>query len=124
MKTLKTDLEVCFVKHILAAMKKRAPIGFLFILGIQCVIGSVFYFSAILKPKRFVYILCFHLLSHHNFPFAVSVISMSNNACLRQYHFNTIPFTYNSNIVGCFINRNKNNLFLECIKTAYDVNLF
>ena len=33
--------------------------------------------------------------------FAVSVISMSDNVYLIQYHFNIIPFTHNRNIVGC-----------------------
>ena len=38
--------------------------------------------------------------------FAVSVIPMSNNSYFMQYHFNIIPSTYNSNIVGvaCVIN--------------------
>ena len=42
LKTLGTDLEICFVEHILDAMMKRAPTGFLCILGIQRMIGSVF----------------------------------------------------------------------------------
>ena len=45
--------------------------------------------------------------------FAVSVILMSNNGYFVQYHFNIIPFTYNSNIVGCFTNRSKNKLFMS-----------
>ena len=35
---------------------------------------------------------------------------MSNNSCFIQYYFSIIPFTYNSNIVECFTNRNKNKL--------------
>ena len=50
LKTLETDLEICFVKHILDAFMKRAPAGFLSILRIQYNIGSVS-FSAILKLK-------------------------------------------------------------------------
>ena len=50
LKTLETDLEICFVKHILDALMKRASAGFLSILGIQYNIGSVS-FSAILKLK-------------------------------------------------------------------------
>ena len=38
---------------------------------------------------------------------------MSNNAYFIQYHFNIIPFSCNSNIVGCFINRDKDKLFLS-----------
>ena len=43
--------------------------------------------------------------------FAVSITSMSNNAYFIQCHFNLMPFTYNNNIVGCFINMNKSKLF-------------
>ena len=33
----------CFVEHILDAVMKHAPVGFLCILGIQNMIGSVFF---------------------------------------------------------------------------------
>ena len=56
--------------------------------------------------------------------FTVRIISMYDSACFIKYHFNIIPFTYNSNIVGCFINSKKNKLFSECFKTTYNVNLF
>ena len=59
-----TYSENCSVEHILDAMMKRAPVGFLCILGIQYMIGSVFSFPVILKPKGILY---FHALSHHNF---------------------------------------------------------
>ena len=36
---------------------------------------------------------------------------MSNNVYFIHYHFNIIPFKCNSNIVGCFINRRRKNLF-------------
>ena len=36
-------------------MMKLAPVGFLWILGIQYMIGSVFSLSVILKLKRLVY---------------------------------------------------------------------
>ena len=55
--------------------------------------------------------------------FALSVIYLSNNAYLIQYHFKLIPFSYKSNIIECFINRNENN-FLQCFKLAYDANWF
>ena len=46
--------------------------------------------------------------------FALIVMSMPNNAFFIQYHFNSIPLTCNSSVVGCF--NNKNNW-------AYDLNL-
>ena len=55
LKTLETDLEICFVEHVLNAVTKRAPVGFLWILGIQYMISSVFSFPVILKPKSLVY---------------------------------------------------------------------
>ena len=45
LKTLETDLDTCLVEHILDAMMKCAPVGFLCILGIQYMTGSVFSFS-------------------------------------------------------------------------------
>ena len=36
---------------------------------------------------------------------------MSNNSCFIQCHFKIIPFTHNSNIITCFINRSKNKHF-------------
>ena len=45
LKTLETDLDTCLVENILDAMMKRAPVGFLCILGIQYMTGSVFSFS-------------------------------------------------------------------------------
>ena len=93
----------CFVEHILDAVVKHEPVGFLYILGIQDIISSVFSFSMILKPRRLVYSVFYYLIPAC-ISFAASVISMSNNAYFIQYHFNIIPFAYNSNIVGCFIN--------------------
>lgn len=52
---LKIDLEICFAEHILHAMMKRLPVGFLYILGIQHTMGSVISFSVTLKLKRLVY---------------------------------------------------------------------
>ena len=49
LKILETDLEICFVKQILDAVMKLAPIGFLSIL--QYIIGKVFSFSMTLKPN-------------------------------------------------------------------------
>ena len=51
LKTLETDLETCFVEHILDTMMKRVPVTFLYILGIQHMIGSVFSFPEVLKPN-------------------------------------------------------------------------
>ena len=44
-----------FVEHIVDAMMKPALVQFLWILGIQYMIGSVFSLSVILKPRRLVY---------------------------------------------------------------------
>ena len=56
---LKTDFcfetGICFAEQILDAMMKCAAVEFLCILGYQYMIGSVFSFSSILKPKRLVY---------------------------------------------------------------------
>ena len=68
------------------------------------------------KTWTFSLFCVFHLLSHHNS--YLSVAPMHNNA------FNIIPFTYNSNADRWFVNRNNSKHFLECFKTAYDVNLF
>ena len=46
-KALETDLEICFVQHILDVMMKQAPVWFLCILGVQYVTGRVFSFSVI-----------------------------------------------------------------------------
>ena len=43
---------VCFLEHILDAVMKHAPVGFLCILGIQNMIGSVFFpFLQLLNPN-------------------------------------------------------------------------
>ena len=63
LKTLQTDLETFFVEHILDAMANLVPIGFLRIWKIQYMIGSVFSFSAILKPRRLVYSVFFSIIS-------------------------------------------------------------
>ena len=54
-KTLETDLEICFVKQLLDGVMKLAPIGFLSILKMQHMIGKVFSFSVTLKPNCLVY---------------------------------------------------------------------
>ena len=51
LKILETDLEIYFVKQILDAVMKLAPIGFLSILKMQYIIGKVFSFSMTLKPN-------------------------------------------------------------------------
>ena len=55
LKILKTDVETCFVEQVSDAVMKRAPIGFLSILKMQCIIGKVFSFSVTLKPNCLVY---------------------------------------------------------------------
>ena len=60
------DLEICLKEKILDTTMKRAPVEFLRVLGIQCIIGIVFSFSVTLKPNVKC-LLCFHLLTHHNF---------------------------------------------------------
>ena len=45
--------------------------------------------------------------------FSLSVIAMPSNIYFIYYHFKAILLIYNSNIIGCFINRIKNKLFLE-----------
>ena len=99
--TLEKKLEIRFVEDILDAVMKHAPVGLLCILGIQYMIGSVFPFSCDFKTQTFSMFCVFigYLIATF-ISFAVSVISMSHNACFNQYHFNIIPFTYNSNIVG------------------------
>ena len=47
--------ELKYIEKRLDEMMKRAPVGFLFILGIKYMILSVFSFSVILKPRRSVY---------------------------------------------------------------------
>ena len=42
-------------KYFVKQMVKRIPVGFLCMLGIQYIFGSVFSFSVILKPKPLVY---------------------------------------------------------------------
>ena len=56
-KILDTDFEICFVKQLLHAVMKLAPIGFLSILKMQHMIGKVFSFSVTLKPNCLVYYL-------------------------------------------------------------------
>ena len=98
-KTLKKDLEICFVEHILDAKMKHAPVGFFCILGIHYMIGNLFLFSCVFKTQTisilcvFIYYLITTLIS-----FAVSVILMPNNAYFVQHHFNITPFMYNSNM--------------------------
>ena len=56
-KILETDLEICFVKQLLDAVMKLAPIGFLSILKMQHMIGKVFSFSvALLFSIFFIFI--------------------------------------------------------------------
>ena len=89
-------------------MIKHAPIGFLCILGAQCMISSVFFFLRDFKTQTiivfcvFVYYLITTFIS-----FAVTVISIPNNAYFIQYHFKITQFIYNSNIAGCFINKDE-----------------
>ena len=81
-------------------------------LRIRYIIGCVFWFSVILKPKRLVFLVFSSIISSRLLlAFAVSVVSMSKNTYFTQQNFNIIPFTYNSNIVRCFINRNKKRPF-------------
>ena len=63
LKTLETDLEICFVEHILDAMLKRAPVVLLSIVKIQCMIGCAFSFSMILKFKRLIYPVFSYIIS-------------------------------------------------------------
>ena len=49
-----TDIGSIF-KSFVKQMVKCIPVGFLCILGIQYIFGSVFSFSVVLKPKRLVY---------------------------------------------------------------------
>ena len=108
LKWLKTDLELCFAEHILNAMMKRPRARFLCILEVQYMIGSVFLFFYHFKTQTFSRLCVFiYYLMKTFISFAVSVISMSNNTYFNQYPFNIIPFTYNRNVFGCFINRNK-----------------
>lgn len=80
-------------------------------------IDSVCSISVILKPKLLVLLSVFI-----NYPiaifinFAVSVISMSNNVYFIQYHFNIIPLTCNSNIVGWLINRTRKRFFWSALR--------
>ena len=55
LKDIETNLEIRFVEHILDAMMKCGPAGFLCNLEIRYTIISVIPFSMILKPKRLVY---------------------------------------------------------------------
>ena len=43
-KTVETDLQICFVEHILDAMMEQVPVEFLCILGVLYLSGSVFFF--------------------------------------------------------------------------------
>ena len=58
-----SDLEICFVEHILDAMTERARAGFLCVLGIQSLISSVFSLSVILELKRLVYFVFSSIIS-------------------------------------------------------------
>ena len=119
--TLKTDLEICFVEHILDTMANLVPLGFLCIWKFQYMIGSFYSFSVILKPRRLVYsVFFFYYLVTTFISFAVSFISISSSAYLIQYHFNIVSFTYNKYILGYSINRDTNK-FSEWFKRAYDV---
>ena len=110
-KTENAALEVYFVDDILRAMMKHASIRFLCILGIQYIRGSTFY------PN-------FHLITHRNSSgFAVKFISMFSNTYFLQYPLNIIPFTFKSNIVGCFIKRNWKKRNSGCCKTTFKLNL-
>ena len=109
---MEKDLEIYFIQQIFDAMMKRALVGFLCILGMKYMIGSVFFFSRGFKTQTFSTFCAFiYYLITTFFSFVVSVIFKFNNAYLIQYHFNRIPFTYSGNIAGCFINRNKKKLF-------------
>ena len=54
-----------FVEHIFDTIMKRAPVGFSRVLGIQYIIGTVFAFSLILKPKCLVYSVFSFIFSLH-----------------------------------------------------------
>ena len=107
LKIFGTNLQICFLQHISDAM-----IGFLCFIGIQYMIGSVFFFFCDFKIQTFSIFCVFidHFITAF-ISFAVSVISMCNKAHLIQYHFNLIHFTYNNNIVTCFIKKSKNKFF-------------
>ena len=84
-----------------------------------------FFFFCDFEIQKFsIFCISIYYLTTTFISFAVSVISMSNNAYFIQYQSHTIPFTYNSKIVGRLINSNKNEIFLEGFKTTYEVNLF
>ena len=52
LKKTETDLKTSFVEYISDAKMKLAPVGFLYILEFQYMIGSVFSVSVILKTKN------------------------------------------------------------------------
>ena len=80
----------------------------------------LFLFSVILKPKKLLYSVFIDYLIAPFISFAASVISMFKNAYFNQYHFNIVLFTYNRNIAGWFINRNKSKTFFG-VPQVYDV---
>ena len=83
-------------------------------------IGGVFFFLYDCKTQTFRILCVFtiYLITAFIISLALSFISVYNNAHFIQYRFNIIPFTYNSNIVGYFINRKKNKLFFGVLQDS------
>ena len=79
LKILETNLEICFLKQILDAMMKLAPIGFLSILKMQYILGKVFSFPVTLKPSCLVYSLFSSINTAQPIGSEICFISISKN---------------------------------------------